>query len=326
MFKEIEWRREHGEEFKQLKSVCTSLHLISSTISFALMGLKLNVHFQHPSFIDRLREKFDISESRDVALPAMFFVDKARNPNKSERGGNYGYVSPCGIKSVVFSNEFGIFKSVINSFASYLVASEGYVPVHGSIVEVNGHGILFTGGHNAGKTTALVNFIDDSIRTGDSVKVLTDDWAVVRKEDGHYVARTFDPSISLRFSDLQDNPHLVFADSKHLQWLFSKRAKISLPPNDLYGVDCSTQEVRIQTIVALTDEMRKPVMTSQPTDNEPQAIVDAAYHYPYVDSKQVASHVSFWDEAIGQLRFFSFARGNPEDKVKNINLLRKEIV
>ncbi|MBU4387794.1 hypothetical protein KJ644_05025 [Candidatus Dependentiae bacterium] len=326
MLKEIEWRRSERAEFETLKGACNARHLISSGLSFALMGTKLNVHFQYPSFIDKLRDKFDIFECRNVEIPEMFFVDKSRNPRQSERGGNYGYVSQCGGKAVVFSNEFGIFKSVINGFASYLVASVGYVPVHASIVEVNGHGILFTGGYHAGKTTVLINFIDDLIRAGDSVKVLTDDWAVVRQESGCYVAKTFDPSISLRFSDLQDNPQLVFAGSEHLKWRFGKMAKISLHPDDLYGMDCSTEAVKVRTIVLLTDETRTSVITTAIRDDEPRAIINAAYHYPYVDVEQVAKHMSFWNEAIEKLRFVSFAHGNSGDKVKNINRLRKEIL
>ncbi len=72
--------------------------------------------------------------------------------------------------------------------------------------------------------------------------------------------------------------------------------------------------------------MRGPIISAESKVNDPQKIVDAAYHYPYVIPDQMSEHVSFWRNAIGQLKFISFARGNPEDRIKNIKLLRKEIL
>lgn len=323
--KEIEWHLLETEEFEYLRNIYSFNRLISRGLSFALLKTKLNVHFLHPLFIDKLREKFNVSNPKNGDIPEIFFVDRSNNPRGSERDRNCGYISQCRRKAVVFSNEFGIFKSVINSFASCLIAPYGYVPVHASVAEINECGILFIGGHNAGKTTVLINFIDDSIKAGNSVKVLTDDWAVVRKDVG-YIARTFDHSISLTLSDLRENTHLIFAHNQYLKQFFNSRVKISLRPKDLYGLDCSAESIEIKIIVLLTDKMRGPIISAEANVNDPQKIVDAAYHYPYVIPDQMSEHVSFWRDAIRQLRFISFARGNPEDKIKNIKLLRKEIL
>lgn len=323
--KEIEWHRLETEEFECLRNVYSSNCLISCGLSFALLETKLNVHFLHPLFIDKLREKFNVSNPKDGDIPEIFFVDRSNNPRESERDRNCGYISRCGRKAVVFANEFGIFKSVINSFASYLAAPYGYVPVHASVVEINGCGILFVGGHNAGKTTVLINFIDDSIRAGDSVRVLTDDWAIIHKEAG-YIAQTFDPSISLKLSDLRENAHLLFVHNQDLKQLFNGRTKISLHPQNLYGLSCNAESIELKIIVLLTDQMKGSVISAEAKVDDPQKIVDAAYHYPYVIPDQTSEHVSFWRDAIKQLRFISFARGNPEDKIKNIKFLRKKIL
>lgn len=325
ILKEIEWHLLETEELEYLKNVCSFNCLVSCDLSFALLETKLNVHCLHPLFIDKLREKFNVSNPKNGDIPEIFFIDRSNNPIGAELDRNCGYISKCGKKAVVFSNEFGILKSVINGFASFLVSPYGYVPVHASVAAINGCGILFVGGHNAGKTTVLINFIDDSIRAGDSVKVLTDDWAVIRRDDG-YIARTFDHSISLTLSDLRENTHLIFAHYQYLKQLFNDRVKISLRPKDLYSLDCSAESIEIKIIVLLTDKMKGPIISAEAKVDNPQKIVDAAYHYPYVTPNQMSEHVSFWRDAIRQLRFISFARGNREDNIKNIKLLRKAVL
>lgn len=320
--KEILWEKIPCQRFNSiLDRVCSSRKIFSSGIGFHTHSLNMNVQYDNGEFKDLLEEKFKLSESR-AGLPCLTFVKNAESIGLILPYYQYGYVSEDERHAIVFASSFGVFKSVISGFASFCLDNAGYVPVHGSVLMTGSRGVILTGGTSAGKTTVLLHLVDALIKGGSSVKILTDDWAVVSKQEHGYVTETFDPSISLRERDLVDNPQLHFSSRYDLMEAIRKKIKISIRPERLYGQPVGVDNVRINAVILLKPEVGANRLEPIGGEEFASEIVDAAYHYPYISAEQVNRHRNFWKKAATEMSIFSFATRPIGGRFQNLDDIR----
>lgn len=321
--KEMLWEKIARQKFDFiLNRVNSSGKLFSCEVGFHDHPLRINVRYDNVEFGGLLKEKFKIS-GYHADLPQLTFTKNTETVGLTLPYYQYGYVSEDGRNAVAFASSFGVFKSVISGFASFCLDSAGYVPVHGSVMMTNSAGIILTGGTSAGKTTVLLHLVDALIKRGLSVKVLTDDWAVVSKQEQGYMAETFDPSISLREKDLLENARLRLDSRCDLLEAIRRKTKISIRPEKLYGLPIGIDKVRINTVILLKPEAGSDKLEHIDSDDLASEIVDAAYHYPYVSAEQVRRHKKFWERAASKINIFSFATRPMKGRFQNVDAIRR---
>lgn len=305
-YKEILWEEVSRKTLRKTKqSVGQYTRLISVGISFPDQNLHLNVSFDNPAFEELMREKFEVSVPYYQA-PCLTFSKHSDNLGFKLPHENYGYVSSDRKNAVVFGSSFGVLKSVVSGFASLLKEDDGCFPVHGSFMIVDGKGIFFTGGTMAGKTTTLINLVGDFLRDGRKVFVLTDDWGIVGQTTTGYVAETFDPSISLKKQNLQDSPFLRFYQHGKIIRLIEEKSKVNFSPSALYNLPIATSKLGVDMAVLLLPEPGECHLMPIDKSVFAQSVVDAAYHYPYLDDIQIKRHIAFWHEFGSRLEVFQF--------------------
>lgn len=309
--KEVEWGLVESSFFNQmLKRSAEIAKLRTQEVAFHDFDLKIKVVYDDPAYQNLLIEKFYVTDSLHFQTDSQMHFVRHRYDHKVQLPfRNYGFVNEENQReTIVFAPSFGVFKSVISGFASFCYEGEGYYPVHGSVLQVNGHGVLFIGGSMAGKTTTLINIAHDMLKRGKVVQVLGDDWSVVKwQASGDLVAETFDPSVSLRKRNLEENLNVTFACQDWLFEQFATREKLSLPPYILYGNESTTNAVKIDRIVLLRPHPGPCSLRKEESDEEvARQIVHDAYHYPYVTEDQKDRHAAFWCDVQKRIEILCF--------------------
>ncbi len=323
--KEIAWELLPRERFEDLFRKAVGVDVFEKHgINFPALGFGMNVSYDNPGFEPLLREKFGLCLPYDNAPHLTFVRDYGRLgfelPYK-----HYGYVSDTMDRALVFASSFGMFKSTISGYASLFMESRGYVPAHASVLLAGGKGLLLTGGSAAGKTTTLLNLVDWLLLSGESVGVLTDDWAVVAERDGGYVAGSFDSSVSLRQKNLDENRHLRFHRHEDIQQTVVMQKKVSRSPDDLYGRPIGVEQVDLDAVILLLPEEGDGNLHPVDIDSFAKKVVDAAYHYPYVNADQIRRHEAFWVRLAQRVPVFSFSTRGHGDPSQSIDALKELI-
>lgn len=304
--REIAWEMIPNSQFTEIVRKAVGRDFLKTKgIRFRTSNLVLNVSYGNEDFDPLLMEKFGVCLPEEKAPHLTFIPDHGRLGFKLPFE-HFGYVSETQKRALVFASSFGIFKSVISGYASMLLDDQGYVPAHASALSVNGLGLLLIGGSSAGKTTTLLNLVDWATHSGRAFRILTDDWAVVIKRGGSYVAESFDPSVSLRKKNLDENPHLYFAHHKEIQRAIAEQKKISRSPDALFGNRIGVERMQIDAVILLLPQEGEKNLFRVNSNGFAKATVDAAYHYPYVSADQIRRHVGFWKELTKEIPTFSF--------------------
>lgn len=323
--KEITWESVSRDRFEELLHLAVGNDdLEQRGISFPTMDLKLDVSYDDPGFESLLREKFGVGSPYGDA-PRLTFVRNRNRLGFELPYKHYGYLSESATEALVFASSFGMLKSTISGYASLLVEPRGYVPVHASVLSANGKGLLLVGGSAAGKTTTLLNLVDWLLKSKLPLGILTDDWAVIAERGGRYVAESFDPSISLRCGNLDENSQLRFFRHDEIQSAATKQKKISRSPDDLYGCPITTDKVILDTVILLLPEESDGNLHRADAGEFSRRVVDAAYHYPYVSPGQVKWHESFWAGLAGRIPVYSFATRGFSSPTQSIEKLKEVI-
>lgn len=323
--KEIAWKMLPQEQFKELFRRAVGGDILEKHgISFPAIDFGLNVSYDNTGFEPLLREKFGLRLPYSGGPSLTFIRDYGRLgfelPYK-----HYGYVSDVADEALVFASSFGMFKSTISGYASLFMDSRGYVPAHASVLSARGRGLLLTGGSAAGKTTTLLNLVDWLLEAGESVGVLTDDWAIVAEKESRYVAEAFDPSVSLRQKNLDENPHLHFHRHEDIQRMVAAQKKVSRSPEDLYGRPIGAEQVTLDAVILLLPEEGDGKLHSVDIGSFARQVVDAAYHYPYVNADQIGRHEAFWVKLAQKVPVFSFATRGFDGPSQSIDALKELI-
>ncbi len=309
--KEIEWGLVDSDVFDDiLRRSSRSMSLMSNRISFSNFLMKMEVTYDNPVYRDLLAEKFSVMGDGFLQeLPRMYFLQYQEAFGFKLPFRNFGFVDNANqSRVIVFAPSFGVFKSVISGFASFRYESDDYYPIHASVMSVDGKGVAFIGGSMAGKTTTLINIAQRMREKGRNIQILADDWCMVKWQGAGkgLVAETFDPSVSFRKRDLDENPHIVFPCHDWLLQQFQARDKISLPPSVLYGSNSNTNAVKIDYLV-LMEPFPGPCILRQEMDEViARKIIHAAYHYPYVTDVQRDRHVAFWCDMQKRVETYCF--------------------
>lgn len=323
--KEIEWELISQGRFDELyQRAIGGDELERRGISFPGIDFGLNVSYDNQEFEPLLREKFKLCLPYDKAPHLTFIRDYGRLGCELPYR-HYGYVSDSLNAALVFASSFGIFKSTISGYASLLMDSRGFVPAHASVLSVCSKGLLLTGGSAAGKTTTLLNLVDWFLGLGESVGVLTDDWAIVTESGDNYVAESFDPSVSLQQRNLDENQHLRFHRHEDIQRTIAAQKKVSLCPEDLYSLPIGIKQVGLDVVILLVPEEGGGGLHPMDGHNFAREVIDAAYHYPYVSAEQIARHEAFWVKLAQKLSVFSFSTRGYGGLVQSIDALKELI-
>lgn len=323
--KEIAWELLPQEQFRELfRRAVGGETLEKHGISFPAIGFGLNVSYDDPGFEPLLREKFGLRIPYNSAPHLTFVRDYGRLgfelPYK-----HYGYVSDTMDEALVFASSFGMFKSTISGYASLFMESHGYVPAHASVLSASGKGLLLTGGSAAGKTTTLLNLVDWLLVSGDPVGVLTDDWAIIAERGDGYIAKSFDPSVSLRQKNLDENQHLRFHCHENIQRTVITQKKVSRSPDDLYGRPIGVERADVDVVILLLPEEGDGRLHRVDSSKFAKKVVDAAYHYPYVSADQIQRHEAFWVTLAQKIPIYSFSTRGNGDPSQSIDALKELI-
>lgn len=322
---EIKWEMLSQDAFNTLYKEVLEENLISVGLNFPTQKLPLNVSYENENFATQLQEKFFVVEEC-VGAPYLRFVKYDPKYGVELPFVHYGYVAPDWSDVIVFAESFGIFKSVISGFASALVNPFGYIPAHASVLQIGDKGVLFVGGSGAGKTTTLLNLIEPLRSQGTDFGVLTDDWAIVKIANSNIVAESFDPSISLRQRDLDENPNTQFHHHGEIVRGIRERVKISLSPSHLYGIQANIDRVKIDVVILLNPTKGDDVLHHISADDLASSAVEAAYHYPYVDDLQVERHKEIWRKIAMMIPTYSFCTRSHDRVFQNLSAIREVIV
>lgn len=323
--KEIAWELVPRDRFEELLHLAVGDDCLERRgISFPTMDLKLNVSYDDSGFESLLREKFGVgSPYGDVSH--LTFVRNRNRLGFELPYKHYGYISEATSEALVFASSFGMLKSTISGYASLLVEPRGYVPVHASVLSANGKGLLLVGGSAAGKTTTLLNLVDWLLKSKLPVSVLTDDWAVIAEREGRYVAESFDPSVSLRCGNLDENRQLRFFRHDEIRSAVTMQKKISRRPDDLYGCPMTADKVFLDAVILLLPEESDGNLHRADAGEFSRRVVDSAYHYPYVSPAQVERHEGFWVGLAGRIPVYSFATRGFSSPTQSIEKIKEVI-
>lgn len=323
--KEITWEllpRERFDDF--FRKAVGDDTLEKHGISFPALSFRMNVSYDNLGFKPLLREKFALRFPYDNA-PHLTFVRDYGHLGLELSYRHYGYVSDTMDMALVLASSFGIFKSTISGYASLFMESRGYVPAHASVLSAGGKGLLLTGGSAAGKTTTLLNLVDWLLLSGESIGVLTDDWAVVVEKNGGYVAESFDTSVSLRQKNLDENRHLRFHRHEDIQQTVVTQKKVSRSPEDLYGRPIGVEQVDLDAVILLLPEEGDRNLHPVDIDSFAKKVVDAAYHYPYVNADQIRRHEAFWARLAQRVPTYFLSTRGHGDPSQSIDALKELI-
>lgn len=319
--KEILWEKIVELQFLNIiDSIEQCTKLITHGIHFATQNLRFNIKHDNSDFDKLLEKKFSIVDPYSN-VPCLYCVQYNKSFGFELPYRNYGYIAPDEKHAIVLASSFGVIKSVISGFASFIVEKLGYRPTHASVLATKQKGVIFSGGCMAGKTTTLINLVDSLLKNNVPVGILTDDWAVVQKRHGNYTAETFDRSVSLRKSTILENPHIKFHQHNNVIQAIHQQTKISVPPEQLYLSTRNITKVGVDTIVILNPEPGKNELQTISAKKFAQAMIDAAYHYPYVSKEQVQRHYNFWVESTKEIRVFKFATRPQSGEFQNLEPL-----
>jgi hypothetical protein len=279
-----------------------------------------NLRYDDADFHGQLSEKFLLSDT----LPGCTELTFLHRPC---RGGEAaGYITEDFQVALVVGSGFGLFKSAVSGLASLQVEPAGYVPAHAAALSLNGKGVLMIGGSGGGKTTALLNVAIHALSRQVDVKILCDDWLVVRHVDGRLVASTFDPSISLTRADLERAISLEEIDGPRLLGRLETRDKISLSPSCLFGQGVQAREVGIDAIVLINPSAGLDKVERCAAGDVADFIIGSAYHFPYVCGQMRDRHRAFWSSWADRVSVYEYSYLGTSDFRSSISRLADGLV
>lgn len=321
--KEILWEKISQSRFSSILEAIGRryVELISRGIHFETRNLRFNLKYGDRNFDALLAEKFNITDCCHCNVSCLYFIHHDGSFGFELPYRNYGYIDAKEKHAIVFADSFGIFKSVISGFASFLLQNLGYKPSHASVLVTEKQGVIFSGGYMAGKTTTLINLVDYLLKDNMQVGILTDDWAVLSKKHGKYIAETFDHSVSFNEKTVQENRHITFCRSNKIKELIGRQTKFSITPEQLSSSIRKTTEAEINKVVILDPHPGKSELQKITNKEFAQEMIDAAYHYPYIRQGQIYRHYNFWLELAKEIQVFKFATRSASGHFQNLEPL-----
>ena len=189
---------------------------------------------------------------------------------------------------------------------------------------------MFSGGHTAGKTTALMNLLYLAGQHNE-YKVLTDDWLLVneRTEQAH----SLEESLSLSTGFIQQFKYLDIIESikdagkndffwdnneglRPLLEVLSalktslRKGKIFISPDSIYGVHTKIDSIPIDKVIIMEPAGRNDLIEPVGIEYAARSIVDSAYHMPDCNELNRKRHLNFWLDYLKTREVLSFDSRN----------------
>lgn len=324
--KEILWDRISKERINKLKKDIAGNY--RAGIYFKDFNLKINITYDKKEYEEYLLEKFELAPPYQ-GEPEVYFTLKDDLTQVDMPSRHYGMVcdSEEVIEAIVVTSSYGVIKSTISGFATFLVSSQGFTPAHAAVVRLGNKSILLAGPSGAGKTTTLLHLGDYAFSRKINYSVQTDDWCVLRKnKNGKLESKTFDPSISMKPKTLESTGKLFFYQKNHISRMLSTRKKVSFSPKVLFGENSLLEITEIDMIIALLPTAGKEKLTKIDGKLFGEYMVSSAYHAPYLDKKQISKDLFFWEMVHSNFPTYGFATRPIIGETQSLDCLFKKIL
>lgn len=265
----------------------------------------IRLFFKSEEIKPLLEEKYMILSKAANNIPEIFFIERLEKENE-------GFIyNGKWNKCVLYGNWFGILKSVISGYSTYL--DKWSLPIHASIIETDIGAIAFVWWHRAWKTTTLLSLIEVLEKFNIKSSILTDDWANLKMQWNNAFVTSPDPSISLRANDIMENNFLQSKLTTSIQEMIYKR-KVSLSPDKIYGFWYNINKCELKSLIFLSNTISTDIKDVLLDIDLWKFIVESAYHYPYISSYIKKKHIEKWNTILPSLRLASYSREKPLNK------------
>lgn len=230
--------------------------------------------------------------------------------------------------AVIYSDSFGIVKSVVSGIGSISGVKNGYFPVHAAAFSIDGCGALIVGASGFGKTTTVLALSNAARSVGSKFACLGDDWCLVGIDKrGNLEARTFDPSISINPDTIHYLPpeHVKLAGID--QRLRDGEKKISIDCRELNLWPFSRRSLSISKVILLDPTTAEDgVFTRVSDDDLFSFVMNTAYHYPLNADKERSAFADFWSRVNARCEVFAVSRRSDGDLSASVEAIRKSLV
>lgn len=93
----------------------------------------------------------------------------------------------------------------------------------------------------------------------------------------------------------------------------------------MYGRPIGVEQVDLDVVILLLPEEGDGNLHPVDIDSFAKKVVDAAYHYPYVNADQIRRHEAFWVRLAKRVPVFSFSTRGYRDPSQSIDALKELI-
>lgn len=232
--------------------------LVDESLELDLGGFVIRIRSNHAAVIERLASYFShvprgtaradieiLAIEREVVDAGLAFADWAREPGKSGRKDAYFDIPGARVVHKVRTGMLFLQSentliaagpclqydnqviNYINSQYMNWLQHNGWLICHASGLEINGHGVGLAGFSGGGKSTLMLNLLDD-----DRVNYLTNDRLFIRSSGSGVLARGIPKLPRINPGTIVHNPklHGLLSTERRDQLL-------SLPPEELWHLE-----------------------------------------------------------------------------------------
>lgn len=193
-------------------------------------------------------------------------------------------------------DEYGLFKSTAVGLHSRLLFKAGWSPIHAAVVSLDGKGMVITGYHGAGKSTALLNIVHHA-RATCKIVVLTDDWAVARRRDESVEVQSIENRMSFGEALARDNPELNLMPL-YKRYIRGDIGKAWAHVDDVLGAGTYGPQTTLDKILVFASDKRDELISPIPIADTAALLVDSAYHMPDAGGAIHERLTAFWSDVL----------------------------
>lgn len=192
--------------------------------------------------------------------------------------------------------EYGLFKSTAVGLHSRLLLELEWTPIHAAAISCDGLGVVITGYHGAGKSTALLNLLHYGRAVAD-IRVLTDDWSVARLTDASVTMCSIEDRMSFGLGLVRDNPELNLMQAYQAH-IVDGLDKAWAHIDDVLGAGTYEEEAILRRVLLFSPADSRALIRPVPTAAAVELLVDSSYHMPDTGPDTTTRLAQFWTAAL----------------------------
>ncbi|MCB2189771.1 MAG: hypothetical protein KQJ78_25435 [Deltaproteobacteria bacterium] len=203
------------------------------------------------------------------------------------------YDSEAAVALMCGLDEYGLLKSAVVGLHTRFLFADGYRPIHGAVISLDGRGIVIVGHHGAGKSTALLN-LASRLKGYPGLRVLTDDWSVASESnDGSIEVYSMERRMSLSTLLSDENPEM------NLNRLFYSHREYGIDKvwadiDDVLWKGAYAAQAKLSEILVFTPDINSALISDISAEEVTRLLVDSAYHMPDENVEVVKVMHEFW--------------------------------